>query len=159
MLRISKLTDYGLVLLAHYAAAEEQSEAVKNAREMAEATLLPYPVVSKILKTLAQEGLLLSRRGSKGGYSLGLPPKEIPVCHIIEALEGPITLMACTAGPGHCEQEATCQIRDPWIQINGAIRETLERITLAELVGNSPTASSSPNQIKQVAFENPRDAH
>ena len=64
MLRISKLTDYGLVLLAHYAAAEEQSEAVKNAREMAEATMLPYPVVSKILKTLAQEGLLLSRRGS-----------------------------------------------------------------------------------------------
>ncbi len=136
MLRISKLTDYGLVLLAHFAdaAAANPDDATRNAREMAEATLLPYPAVSKILKTLAQEELLTSQRGAKGGYFLSKAPEEIRVTDIVEALEGPIALMACTAGPGHCEQEATCRIRDPWMQINQAVRETLERITLAELV-------------------------
>ena len=137
MLRISKLTDYGLVLLAHFADAAEETpnDSSRNAREMAEATLLPYPAVSKILKTLAQEELLVSQRGAKGGYSLAKAPAEIRVTDIVEALEGPIALMACTAGPGHCEQEATCRIRDPWMQINQAVRATLERITLAQLGG------------------------
>ncbi len=140
MLRISKLTDYGLVLLAHFAEAAEAAgsagpdAATRNAREMSEATLLPYPAVSKILKNLAQEELLVSQRGAKGGYALSRPPEEIRVNDIIEALEGPIALMACTAGPGHCDQESTCRIRDPWLRINEAVRDALAEITLADLV-------------------------
>ena len=169
MLRISKLTDYGLVLLAHFAeaaqaaeAARENAEAVqaaeaargnagaagletatRNAREMSEATLLPYPAVSKILKNLAQEELLVSQRGAKGGYALSRPPREIRVHDIIEALEGPIALMACSAGPGHCDQESTCRIRDPWLRINEAVRKALAEITLADLVapGAPPLAA------------------
>lgn len=163
MLRISKLTDYGLVLLAHFAeaaqvaeAAKESAEAVRgsagvagleaatrNAREMSEATLLPYPAVSKILKNLAQEDLLVSQRGAKGGYALSRPPREIRVHDIIEALEGPIALMACSAGPGHCDQESTCRIRDPWLRINEAVRKALAEITLADLVapGAPPLAA------------------
>lgn len=147
MLRISKLTDYGLVLLAHFAEAARAAEAAnegagaagpesatRNAREMSEATLLPYPAVSKILKNLAQEELLVSQRGAKGGYALSRSPREIRVHDIIEALEGPIALMECTAGPGHCDQESTCRIRDPWLRINDAVRRALSEITLADLV-------------------------
>ncbi len=133
MLRISKLTDYGIVLLAHF--AELGDGETHNAREMAEATSLPLPVVSKILKTLAQESLLVSQRGSKGGYALARPADEVPVARIIAALEGPIALMACSAGPGHCDVEESCRVRDPWQRINQAIEETLRRVTLADLTG------------------------
>jgi len=136
LLRISKLTDYGIVLLAHF--AEQAPGATRNAREMAEATALPFPVVSKMLKTLAGAALLQSQRGSKGGYSLARRPQEVSVAEIIEALEGRIALMDCTAGPGHCEQESSCPVRDPWQRINRAIQETLERVTLAELVHPGP---------------------
>ena len=132
MLRISKLTDYGIVLLAHFARRAPGSTC--NARELAEATGLPFPVVGKVLKTLAQAGLLVSHRGAKGGYTLARPPGAISVAEMIEALEGPIALMACSAGPGHCEQESICCVRDPWQTIHGAIRGALSGVTLGGLV-------------------------
>jgi len=131
MLRISKLTDYGIVLLAHF--AREEPGATRNAREMAEETTLPFPVVSKMLKTLAGAELLESHRGAKGGYCLARSPAKLSVAEIIQALEGPIAVMECTVGPGHCEQESNCQISEPWQRINRAIQETLERVTLDEL--------------------------
>ena len=133
MLRITKLTDYGIVLLVQL--ANDETGASQNARSMAEATSLPLPVVSKILKSLAQGGLLTSQRGAKGGYTLSRQPEEVNVAEIIDALEGPIALMECSAGPGHCEQETICAVRDPWQRINQAILETLKHVTLRELVG------------------------
>jgi FeS assembly SUF system regulator len=138
MLRISKLTDYGIVLLATF--AERPFGATCNARELALATHLPFPMVGKVLKTLAQAELLVSHRGAKGGYALARPSEAITVAEIIEALEGPIALMECSAGPGHCHQEATCRVRDPWQTIHGAIRSTLSRVTLGGLVGPTTAA-------------------
>ena len=136
MLRITKLTDYGIVLLVQL--ANDETGRSRNARSMAEATSLPLPVVSKILKSLAQGGLLTSQRGAKGGYALVRRPEEINVAEIIDALEGPIALMECSAGPGHCEQETSCQVRDPWQRINQAIQEALHGITLAEMTRPVP---------------------
>ena len=133
MLRITKLTDYGIVLLVQLASDETASS--QNARTMAEATSLPLPAVSKILKSLAQGGLLTSQRGAKGGYTLARRPEEVNVAEIIDALEGPIALIECSAGPGLCDQEASCAVRDPWQRINQAILETLRHVTLRELVG------------------------
>ena len=134
MLRVTKLSDYGIVLLVRL--ADGESLGSQNARTMAEATDLPLPVVSKILKSLAQGGLLTSQRGAKGGYALSRRPEEINVAEIISALEGPIALMECSVGPGQCEQEPKCPVRDPWQRINQAIQETLSHVTLRELVGS-----------------------
>ncbi len=131
MFRISKLTDYGIVLLAQLA---DEPARTHNARELAEHTGLPLPAVSKVLKLLGQEGLVTSHRGAKGGYELARPPRQIDVAEIIEALEGPIALMECSAGPGHCEQEASCLVREPWQRIQQAIRHTLEQVSLADLI-------------------------
>jgi FeS assembly SUF system regulator len=131
MLRISKLTDYGIVLLARF--AELEASETQSAREMAEASALPFPVVGKVLKILGQEGILASHRGAKGGYGLARPAREISVAEIIEALEGPIALTECNAGPGHCEQESFCQVRAPWQRINRAIQDTLRTVTLDQL--------------------------
>ena len=137
MLRISKLTDYGIVLLARF--AEEPQGTTLNAREMAESTTLPLPVVSKMLKTLTGAELLRSQRGAKGGYQLVREPAAVTVAELLDVLEGPVALMECAAGPGHCEQEDICSVREPWLRINAAVLRALERVTLADLVHPSQT--------------------
>jgi FeS assembly SUF system regulator len=131
MLRMSKLTDYGIVLLARVAAAPRDAQV--SARELAERAALPLPAASKMLKQLTAAGLLDSLRGAKGGYRLVRAPEQITVAEIVYALEGPIALMACTAGPGHCEQEARCTVQEPWHRINRAVHDALARVTLADL--------------------------
>jgi FeS assembly SUF system regulator len=136
MIRISRITDYGIVLMAHL--AERNGDTPRNAREVAESTQLPLPVVSKILKTLAREGLLVSHRGAKGGYSLARDSNEILVTEMIGALEGPFGLTECATHPGTCPQESDCQMREPWQRINRVVYDALARITLADLVGPLP---------------------
>ena len=131
MIRLSRISDYGIVLMASL--AEQPPDTHLSAREIAERTQLPLPVVSKILKALTREGLLLSQRGPRGGYGLARSPDAINVVEMITALEGPIGLTECTMHPGHCVQEASCHVRKPWQQINHVVRSALARVTLAEL--------------------------
>ena len=147
MLRISRLTDYGIVLLAHL--AQNGNGSPHNARQLAEQSDLPLPAVSKILKTLTHEGLLVSQRGAKGGYGLARDAGDISVAEIIVALEGPIALTECTLGPGHCDQEVSCMTRLPWQRINLAVQEALARVSLAELVGSpGPRLDGPPADVR-----------
>jgi FeS assembly SUF system regulator len=131
VLRITKQTDYGIVLLSHMAVDPVR---VSNAPELATETQLSPAMVSKILKILAREGLLASHRGVKGGYSLARPPEEITVAEIIWALEGPIAMTECIdEAPGECQQEPVCPLRGNWQLINRAIRDSLERLTLDQM--------------------------
>jgi FeS assembly SUF system regulator len=132
MIRLSRIADYGIVLMAHLAECPEG--APHNARELAAETRLPLPVVSKVLKALARAGLLVSHRGAKGGYGLARPAARITVPEMIAALEGPIGLTECAQHPGACPQEAGCHVREPWQRISRAVQGTLARITLADLV-------------------------
>jgi len=144
MLRMSRITDYGIVLLTHLAAGEPGPH---NARELADAAHLPQPVVSKILKALAREGFLASHRGIKGGYSLARPATEVSVVDVIDALEGPIALTQC--GVGACEREASCRVRAPWQRINRVVRSSLADVRLADLV-EERGASAPPKEIFRV---------
>ena len=130
MIRITKQTDYGIVLLTHLAA---QADRHLNAPELAAETQLPLPMVSKILKLLARDGLLTSHRGVKGGYSLSRPPGEISMAEIIASLEGPIAITECISVDSDCTHEALCPVRSNWQRINQAVRSALEGITLAEM--------------------------
>jgi len=130
MIRITKQTDYGIVLLTHLAA---QPLRHLNAPELASETQLPLPMVSKILKVLVREGLLLSNRGVKGGYSLARRPDEITMAEIIAALEGPIAITECIEVSSDCSHEQLCPVRSNWQRINAAVREALDGITLAEM--------------------------
>ena len=130
MIRITKQTDYGIVLLTHLAS---QPERHVNAPELAAETQLPLPMVSKILKLLVREGLLVSHRGVKGGYSLGRLPEEITMAEIIAALEGPIAITECIEVSSDCSHERICPVRSNWQRINDAVRGALERVTLAEM--------------------------
>jgi FeS assembly SUF system regulator len=133
VIRITRQTDYAIILLAYL--ASRPRERILTAREAAQECRLPVPMVSKILKTLAREGILLSHRGVKGGYSLGRLPERITIGDIIGALEGPIGMTECSSSPGSCEQEPVCPVRINWQRISLAVRGALEEIPLSEMVG------------------------
>ena len=136
MIRMTKQSDYGIVLMTQMAG---QTERLRAAGEIAEEAQLPAPTVSKILKILARAGLLDSHRGMKGGYNLARAPETITVAEIITALEGPIAITECiNDSPGECSQEPFCPVRGNWQMINSAIREALEGITLAEMTHALP---------------------
>lgn len=134
MIRISRLTDYGIVLMTHMAA---HTDRVHNAAEVAAEAHLPMPTVSKLLRLLTKEGLLESHRGVKGGYGLARAAEAITVGSIITALEGPIAITTCTNdSPGECEHEHLCPVRGHWSLINLAIRQALDSVTLADMAAH-----------------------
>jgi FeS assembly SUF system regulator len=128
---MTKQADYGIVLMTRMA---DEPERLFAAQELASATGIPSPTVSKILKQLTREDLLSSQRGAKGGYTLAQPPHEITVAAMVTALDGPIAFTECVEDtPGVCSQEAVCRLRSNWQRINLALKNTLEGISLAEL--------------------------
>lgn len=144
MLRLSRMTDFGVVVLSQMALAQET---LVTAAQLAEATGLPTPSVSKVLKLLARSHLVMSHRGVNGGYLLARPADEITVEEIISALEGPVALTACVDGAtGHCGVEAMCPIRGRWDKVNTAIRSALDAITLSEIAETSTSLSLPSTQ-------------
>jgi FeS assembly SUF system regulator len=132
MLRISKLTDYATVILASLAAAPSSQ---RTATELAAATHVAAPTVSKLLKQLQRAGLVTSARGLKGGYRLSRPAHEITAAQILDALEGPLALTACASAQHHCDIESTCRVGGAWQRVSIAIRRSLGEVTLDELAG------------------------
>ncbi|QBQ53209.1 SUF system Fe-S cluster assembly regulator [Nitrosococcus wardiae] len=131
MLRMSKMTDYGIVLMTRLAAA---SKGQHTAADLSAQVEMPLPTVSKILKQLARAQLLVSSRGAQGGYSLARPPETISVAEIITTLEGPIGLTECISTPGECGQESHCSTRVHWERINQAVYGALNEIKLSDMV-------------------------
>jgi FeS assembly SUF system regulator len=130
MLRVTRLADYAIVMLTHFAT---HRQSILNARDIAKVVKLPLPVVSKVLKLLSKAGLLASQRGTKGGYGLARPPEEITIAAVIRALEGPIAMTECTGMNRDCNLESECPVRANWHSINQAIQSALEKITLDEM--------------------------
>lgn len=137
MIRLSKMADYGIVLLAYVAQGELGQ--VCTARDLAQASGLPMPTVAKVVKTLARAGLLVSHRGVHGGYSLARSADAISVVDVIDAMEGPVAMTACTRPrrrPGAslgCGLLATCPTRGAWAQINRRVKDALSTMTLHEM--------------------------
>jgi FeS assembly SUF system regulator len=129
MLRVTKLADYGIVILTYLAARRENTY---NARDIANLVNLPLPVVSKVLKLLGKSGLVKSQRGIKGGYGLAHPPEKITIAAIIRAVEGPIAVTECSTNRD-CDLQTGCPVRTNWHLINQAIQSALEKISLAEM--------------------------
>lgn len=130
MLRISKMTDYATVVLAHMARSPQQ---VFTTAELAAQTRVAPPTVSKLLKALGRESLVDSYRGAHGGYQLARPPEAISVADVIQAIEGPVSITECTSADSRCELESICSVGSNWQKINRAIQGALEELTLAKL--------------------------
>ena len=136
MIRLSRLADYGLVLMGRMAARPAPGH---NALGLSDETQLPMPTVAKLLVRLTQGGLLVSHRGAKGGYQLARPPAEISVGDIVVAVDGPIALTQCLEhGAGPCDVEPICPTRRGWNRLNDAVKRALTEVSLAELAQPMP---------------------
>lgn len=130
MLRMSKLTDYGTLVLAQLAACDGR---MASAHQVADDTRLALPTVSKLLKALVRAGLAKSERGAHGGYALSRPADEISAADIITALEGPVAITQCSSAQGLCDLESSCLVGGAWQQINLSIRRALGEVSLTDL--------------------------
>ena len=153
MLRLSKLTDYAVVVLTRLASdGATPSGPVQTAFSLAGETGIAEPTVAKVLKALAQVGLVEGVRGPRGGYRLTKPLASVPLSEVIAAIDGPIALTACVdGGTGMCEAEGICPVRGRWDPVNEAIRRALSGITLADLAP-PPRSRTVPSTALQHAL-------
>ncbi len=146
MLRISKLTDYAILVMVELTREGE----MLSAQALAERIHVETPTASKVLKLLAGNGLLQSYRGPSGGYQVSRSASDISVAEVIAAIEGPIAMTECSVEEGLCSQEDNCDLRSNWQRISLAVAQALRDVSLAEMsapVGSSP----GPLSIKTLS--------
>jgi Rrf2 family protein len=145
MLRLSKKADYALMAMKHL--AQNGSASSTSAREIAEQYDIPIELMAKVLQRLVRTGLLASTQGTRGGYTLGRLPATISVVDVIEAIDGPLTVTACSTEKNDCDQYSKCSIRDPLWQIREKIAAALGTVTIAEIA----EAVAAPVPVSRAA--------
>ena len=137
MLRLSKKADYALIAMKHLALRRDRGSS--SAREIAGLYDIPIELMAKVLQRLVRRGLLASQQGTRGGYQLARKPIQITVADVIQAIEGPVTVTACSTDEGQCEQFSKCNVRDPLYRVRERILAALGECTIAELAADPPT--------------------
>jgi Rrf2 family protein len=142
MLRLSKKADYALMAMKHLAMRPDAASA--SAREIAEQYDIPVELMAKVLQRLARRGLLSSHQGTRGGYRLSHPASAISVADIIQAIDGPVTVTACSTQAENCEQYSKCSVRDPLWRIRERILGALATCSLQEIASDLPMPLVEP---------------
>ncbi|MGH9200729.1 MAG: RrF2 family transcriptional regulator [Vicinamibacterales bacterium] len=141
MLRLSKKSDYALMAIRHLAVRAD-GRASASAREISEAYDIPLELLAKVLQRLVRTKLLVSVQGTRGGYRLARPSTAISVADVIQAVDGPVTVTACSPNDHECGQYSKCSIRDPLWKIKGRILEMLSKVTVAEMARDAEAAAT-----------------
>ena len=136
MLRLSKKADYALIAMKHLAVRPDSASA--SAREIAEEYNIPVELMAKVLQRLVQRGLLVSHQGTRGGYRISRASSTISVADIIQAIDGPLTVTACSTEDENCEQYGKCNVRDPLWRIKDRIVAALSTCSLQEISSDAP---------------------
>jgi Rrf2 family protein len=160
MLRLSKKADYALIAMRHLAVNAGHADArmregavgavSASAREIAEQYDIPIELLAKVLQRLARTGLLVSTQGTRGGYTLSRPPKSITVADVIQAIDGPFTVTACSTENNDCEQYSKCSVRDPLWQIRERIVAALGTVTLSEMAADQAAAPAPVAVVRRA---------
>ncbi len=131
MLRLSKKTDYALMALKDLASCPDGTSS--SAREISGRYNIPVELTAKVLQRLAKRGLLASHQGKRGGYHLARPAAQISIADVIQAIDGPVTVTACSDVNETCDQYSTCNVRDPLWRLKDRIVQALAEFTIYEL--------------------------
>jgi Rrf2 family protein len=142
MLRLSKKADYALMAMKHLALRPDAGSA--SAREIAEQYDIPIELMAKVLQLLARKGLLSSLQGTRGGYRLARASASITAADIIQAIDGPLTVTACSTESENCDQYAKCNVRDPLWRIKERIVSALTTCTLQEIATDGMAPAAAP---------------
>ncbi len=130
MIRISRLSDYAVVIAGWLAGRDE----VHTLDEISTATHIPLPTVRKVTRMLTLGGLCFARKGARGGYKLAYPAEQITLLGVLESIDGELAMTQCAKSTGcECSLMGHCAVESGWRIINRVIREALSRLTIADL--------------------------
>ena len=155
MLRLSKKADYALIAMKHLAQRPDGASA--SAREIAEAYDIPLELLAKVLQRLVRARLLVSVQGTRGGYRLGRPAHAIPVVDVIQGVDGPVTVTACSTDDHNCDQFSKCSIRDPLWKIRSRIVDALNTVSVAELAVDEAPPAEPVRSVSRMTLLLPND--
>ena len=148
MLRLSKKADYALIAMKHL--AQKAGAPSTSAREIAEQYDIPIELLAKVLQRLVRTGLLASTQGTRGGYTLSRAAKSISIADVIQAIDGPFTVTACSTEKHDCEQYSKCSVRDPLWQIRERIVAALGTVTLSEMASDQDIATAPVAVVRRA---------
>ena len=131
--------------------ARKMGEPSTSAREIAEQYDIPIELMAKVLQRLVRTGLLISTQGTRGGYTLSRPSAAISIADVIQAIDGPFTVTACSTENNDCDQYSKCSIRDPLWQIKERIVATLGTVTIAEMAADNDMPAPAPVAVMSRA--------
>ena len=141
-MKISTRVRYGMRLMIALAARKDNIPV--DLSEIARQENLSMKYLSQIIIPLKSAGLVISRRGSQGGYILGKSPGEITSKEIYEALDGPLTLLNCLNDPSLCDKTGSCAASILWGRVREAVSLTMSSLTLRDLVEQGRSRQSGP---------------
>lgn len=125
----STATAYALQALA----ALSEDGSYSQAKDLSEELHLPGPYLAKILQTLAQNGILESLRGPKGGFRMARPAHRITVGDVVDAMEGPEVFSGCVMGFPECSGDNPCPLHDAWSQVKAHMDSSMTQSTIRDL--------------------------
>ena len=152
MLRLSKKSDYALIAMKHLATRPDGGVS-SSAREISESYDIPLELLAKVLQRLVRARLLLSVQGTRGGYRLSRSAQQITVADVIQAVDGPVTVTACSDTDHNCDQYTKCSIRDPLAKIKNRILEALTTVSVAEMAAEADAPPPAPTHtVSRMVF-------
>ena len=147
-LRFSKKADYALIALKDLASRPPGSSS--NAREIAGRYDIPVELMGEGAATAGPDGDGCSHQGTRGGYHLAREATRISVADVIQAIDGPVLVTACSDEDESCEQYAKCNVRDPLLAAEDRIVQSLAAFTVNELVSDD-----APEPLPLTVFGGP----
>jgi len=152
MLRLSKKSDYALIAMKHLAMRPDASS---SAREISESYDIPLELLAKVLQRLVRARLLVSVQGTRGGYRLGRSAALISIADVIQSVDGPVTVTACSEEDHNCDQYTKCSIRDPLWKIKNRILESLQTVSVAEMAADMDAPAPPTPTVSRMVFVPP----
>jgi Rrf2 family protein len=153
MLRLSKKSDYALISMKHLATRTDASSS--SAREISESYDIPLELLAKVLQRLVRAKLLVSVQGTRGGYRLARHASSISVADVIQAVDGPVTVTACTTDDHSCDQYSKCSVRDPLSKIKNRILDALNTVSVQEMAQESDPPAPQTHTVSRMVFVPP----
>ncbi|HSG90343.1 MAG TPA: SUF system Fe-S cluster assembly regulator [Pseudomonadales bacterium] len=147
MLKVGRLADYGILILHHLGRVQPARLSMESISEL---THVPLPTVRKVMRFLAEAGLVISKRGPNGGYQIARPPAAINLAEAIAAVEGTTALTDCCGEAPDCELMARCDLAGRWPGVNRIIMRVLERTSLADLDRFGETRTHIPPPLRDL---------
>jgi Rrf2 family protein len=134
-MQITRAADYAVRVMIHLAGLPPETRASRA--DLAQAAECPEQFLSKVLQSLTHAGLIVSHRGNTGGFELSPAHRHASVLEVVEAVEGPIRLNVCLAGPHVCQRQNWCPAHAVWAEAQAAIGAVLKKATISSLAEES----------------------